>query len=104
MAHNFLYLEDDGGVLTEQGRQLFSRLAIELDALPNRRKSRAATAVCRPCLDWSERWPHIAGAVGVAMCRTSFDNAWVRRIEGTRAVVLTPKDRSVFKRELGIAL
>jgi hypothetical protein len=33
---------------------------------PNVRKS--GRVLCRPCLDWSERRPHLAGAVGAANC------------------------------------
>ena len=34
----------------------------------SRRGKRTARVLCRPCLDWSERRPHLAGAVGAALC------------------------------------
>ena len=53
--------------------------------------------LCRPCLDWSERRPHLAGAVGAALCAHSFDKGWIRRIDGTRAVAVTPKGQRIFR-------
>ena len=37
--------------------------------------------LCRPCLDWSERRPHLAGAIGAALCSHSLEKTWVRRLE-----------------------
>ena len=82
----------DGGALTETGLRFLSELGVDLDggAKPGARTGRV---FCRPCLDWSERRPHIAGQVGAALCRTCFDRNWIRRVENTRAVTLTPAGR-----------
>jgi hypothetical protein len=58
--------------------------------------------LCRPCLDWSERRPHLAGAVGAAICTHSLANGWVRRIAGTRAVAITPKGQRIFREQFGV--
>jgi hypothetical protein len=60
--------------------------------------------LCRPCLDWSERRPHLAGMVGSAICAHSFDMGWIRRSEGTRAVLITPKGQRVFREQFGLQL
>jgi DNA-binding transcriptional ArsR family regulator len=76
-------LEPDSGALTGAGEAFFAELGIRLDAVPARR------AVCRPCIDWSERRFHLAGRVGVALARHAFDRGWVRRNDRTRAVSVT---------------
>jgi hypothetical protein len=60
---------------------------------------KSGRVLCRPCLDWSERRPHLAGMVGAAICAHSFDKGWIRRGEGTRAVMITPKGQQVFREE-----
>src|SRR5579875_1602168 len=54
-----LVLAADGGELTEQGRAFLAAFGAD----PARAGS-AKRVFCRPCLDWSERRPHIAGRVG----------------------------------------
>jgi hypothetical protein len=44
----------------------------------------------RQCLDWSERRPHIAGALGAAIADLFFSRGWTRRRSDGRAVDLTP--------------
>ena len=60
--------------------------------------------LCRPCLDWSERRPHLAGAIGAALCSHCFDNGWIRRIEGTRAVSVTPNGQRQLRETFGVNL
>jgi DNA-binding transcriptional ArsR family regulator len=97
-------LDSDAGVITESGIVLLGRLGIDVEALAARTGRRAPRVLCRPCLDWSERRPHLAGAVGAALCMHSLSKGWIRRINGTRAVVLTPKGQCVFREELGLGL
>jgi hypothetical protein len=73
-------------------------------SLSARKGKRGARVLCRPCLDWSERRAHLAGAVGAALCTHSLAKGWIRRIEGTRAVALTRKGEHVFREELQVRL
>ena len=59
---------------------------------------------CRPCLDWSERRPHLAGAIGAALCSHCFNNGWIRRLEGTRAVSVTPNGLRQLRETFGVSL
>jgi DNA-binding transcriptional ArsR family regulator len=95
-------IEEDAGVITETGFAHFASLGIDLKAATNAK--RTTRILCRPCLDWSERRPHLAGMVGAALCVHAFENNWIRRIEGTRAVSITPKGRSALKTAFGVEI
>ncbi|PBC76135.1 ArsR family transcriptional regulator [Streptomyces sp. TLI_235] len=56
----------------------------------------------RPCLDWTERRPHLAGAVGAALCGHAFAEGWITRIGSTRAVAVTPAGRRALHDGLGL--
>ena len=86
---------------TDAGIALFGRIGIEVASL-SRKGGRTDRAFCRPCLDWSERRPHLAGAVGAALCARSFEEDWIRRVESTRAVTVTPKGMRVFRDTIGV--
>jgi DNA-binding transcriptional ArsR family regulator len=101
VAGGHVELADDAGLVTEDGLALFGRLGIDVAALSNARGKRARI-LCRPCLDWSERRPHLAGAVGAALCARSFEEGWIRRIAGTRAVAVTPKGQRLFREVFGM--
>jgi len=76
-------LSQDGS-LTPEGAQRLEALGLDLRSL------RAGSRVfLRPCLDWSERRPHLAGALGAAIAARLFELGWVERADATRAVRLT---------------
>ena len=84
-------LSPDGGALTDRGIAFLDELGLDMDLATKRARSRGGGRVfCRPCLDWSERRMHIAGAVGAALCEACFAQDWVRRMQGTRALAVTP--------------
>jgi DNA-binding transcriptional ArsR family regulator len=93
-------LSPDGGAVTEAGARFLRDLGIELDPAARRR----GRMFCRPCLDWSERRPHIAGAVGAALCSGCFARGWLRRVNNSRAVTLTPGGRLALERAFGVDL
>ena len=92
-------LATDGGMVTDAGVAFFSQIGIDLDGLVTRSGRRSVRVLCRPCLDWSERRPHIAGMIGAALCARSLGKGWIRRNNGTRAVTITPKGQQVFRDE-----
>jgi len=95
-----LELGVDAGEMTESGRTLFERAGIAVGALTARR----GRILCRPCLDWSERRPHLAGAIGAALCSHCFDHGWIRRVEGSRAVSVTPNGQRQLRDTFGVSL
>jgi DNA-binding transcriptional ArsR family regulator len=86
------WLEADGRDyrLTPTGTRSLRRLGI---AVPVRRGQPPA----RRCLDWTERRPHIAGPLGTALADLTFERGWVRRLRGTRAVVVTSRGRTQLR-------
>ncbi|MCX8255131.1 putative HTH-type transcriptional regulator YdfF [Beijerinckiaceae bacterium RH AL1] len=97
-ARSCLDLTPDGGDVTPRGLAFFEEAGITLPTASRRR------AYCRPCLDWSERRPHIAGAVGAAILSHALDRGWLRRLKETRALDLTPVGRRAFADTFGVRL
>ena len=69
----------EGISLTPKGQAWLDDLGIELST----RRGRPAV---RACLDVTERRPHLAGAVGAALCEHALRHGWVTHIPGGRAL------------------
>jgi DNA-binding transcriptional ArsR family regulator len=63
----------------------------------------SARAFCRPCIDWSERRPHLAGTVAAAIFDHLLSLGWIRRTPGTRALSITPSGQAGFYETFGIS-
>jgi DNA-binding transcriptional ArsR family regulator len=59
-------------------------------------------AYARRCLDWSERRPHLAGALGAAVADTLLAREWVTRVKGSRALLVTDAGRAGLRASLGV--
>jgi len=55
----------------------------------------------RPCLDWTERVPHVAGPLGTALCASLLSHGWLARVPDTRALRITARGRDRL-RTLGV--
>jgi hypothetical protein len=66
------------------------------------RRTREGHDGCRLCLDWTERRPHIAGAIGAAITKRYFDLGWMERMKHSQAVIVTPAGRRGFQKTFGI--
>jgi DNA-binding transcriptional ArsR family regulator len=95
VARGQVELSADGGALTEAGAGFLEGLGV---AVPVGR----GRAFCRPCLDWSERRAHLAGALGAALCLRCLDLGWVRRVAGSRALTVTPAGRLGLEQAFGL--
>ena len=104
VAAGHVELESDAGIVTPSGLELLSRIGIDAESLALGSATKSRRVLCRPCLDWSERRPHLAGALGAALCSLSFDKNWVRRVDGSRAVTVTPKGERALRETLGVRL
>ena len=99
VARGHVAIEDDAGEVTASGVDFLTRLGVDLTP---RQKSRRI--FCRPCLDWSERRPHLAGHVGAALCAHFLNVDWVRRTRESRALKITPLGREKFAEVFGVVL
>ena len=98
VARGAVTLEADAGEITEAGRALLEDFGIALEAPGGRRP------LCRPCLDWSERRPHLAGAVGAALLEHLLALGWITRTATPRQIIVTPAGRLGLRSAFGIAL
>ena len=98
IARGQIEIGADGAALTDQGRFLLAEIGVEL---PPEGKG---AVICRPCLDWSERRHHLAGAVGAALYRTLLARNWIRRSADSRTVTVTPRGRTALSRYFGVSV
>ena len=70
--------------LTQAGSKAFEALGIDIEATRTLRR-RFASA----CLDWSERRPHIGGAIGAALLKIALSKKWVLPDLDSRALSVT---------------
>jgi DNA-binding transcriptional ArsR family regulator len=77
--------------------EAFGALGIELP-------ERGRRAYARPCIDWSERRPHLAGALGAAVAETLMEREWVTRVRGTRALLVSDAGRDGLREALGLEI
>jgi DNA-binding transcriptional ArsR family regulator len=86
-----------GYELSGSGAKKLEELGIDIAEARNLRR-RFAYA----CLDWSERRPHIAGALGAALLHHALKKKWVVRDLSSRALRLTRFGQSEAVARLGI--
>ena len=83
--------------LLRPGNHALANLGIDLAALESSRRP-----LFRCCTDWTERRPHIAGALGAALLRHYKEKRWLVPVEDSRKLVVTPSGREMFVRMLGV--
>jgi DNA-binding transcriptional ArsR family regulator len=81
LAKKLVRAASGGWDVTSRGERLFRDLGIDLEALRAQRRP-----LCRPCLDWSARRHHLAGALGAALLERCFALGWARRVRSSRVV------------------
>ena len=104
VATGRLELDQDAGMLTSDGIAFFSDIGIDVTSLQPRRSRGSGAVLCRPCLDWSERRPHLAGALGASICRQCIGQGWTRQQPGTRSVLVTRQGEKIFREYFGMRL
>jgi len=75
---------DNAYDLTPDGAKAFEALGIDIEATRTLRR-RFAYA----CVDWSERRPHVGGAVGAALLNIALKRRWVIQDLESRALTIT---------------
>jgi DNA-binding transcriptional ArsR family regulator len=98
-AHGHLVLTDEGGELSGNGVTFLQEFGVDLAAARGRRR-----IFCRPCLDWTERRPHLGGTVGAVLAQRCFDLKWLQRMRDSRALIVTPSGRRGLSDTFGLSL
>jgi DNA-binding transcriptional ArsR family regulator len=98
-GRGYMLLDDEGAEVTPSGAEFLARFGVDVFAVGTRRRR-----FCRPCLDWTERRPHIGGAVGAALANRCFELGWTERKKDSRAVVITQLGKRGFLETFGVAL
>jgi DNA-binding transcriptional ArsR family regulator len=98
-ARGQIILTEDGGEVTEPGIAFLAAFGAELSPAKGSRRP-----FCRPCLDWSERRWHIAGAVGAALYRRCLELGWIEPQRDSRAVTITIEGRRGLTEIFGLSL
>lgn len=90
---------DDGPMyeLTAKGTQALESLHIDVSGARSLRRKFAY-----PCLDWSERQPHIGGALGAAILAGLLKLKWVVQELDSRALEVTRRGRREMADRLGM--
>ena len=83
--------------VTTRGAAEFGALGIDVDAV---RASRRRFAF--GCLDWSERRPHLGGALGAALLRVAQRRRWVAQDLDSRVLRITPTGRRDLRTRFGL--
>ena len=99
VAQGWLLLKEDCYHVPPAGRRELASLGIAIEALGARGRRLA-----RPCIDSTERRPHLAGKLGGALARKLFELRWLGRSTAPREVRITVKGREELARRFGIAL
>jgi len=88
---------DNARGLTSKGARGLEDLGIDVEAIRNQRR-RFAYA----CVDWSERRPHVGGAVGAALLKVALRQKWVIQEVDSRALIVTKAGRREMLARFGV--
>jgi hypothetical protein len=53
-------------------------------------------------MDWSERRPHVAGALGRGLLQLFLDERWLREMPDSRTITITAPGAEALERHFGI--
>jgi DNA-binding transcriptional ArsR family regulator len=98
LARGHVAFDADGGELTASGEAFLGEFGIDMEGTRHSRR-----IFCRPCIDWSERRPHLAGAVGAALAERLFALGWIARArDHKRRLLVTPAGRRHLDQTFGV--
>ena len=79
------------------GARALSAIGIDVEA-----DAIAAAPIRVPCLDWSERRPHLGGALAAALLAVALKRKWLIRDLDSRALQITRDGRRALMRSFGV--
>lgn len=79
--------------LSDGGERQMRAFGVDIDTLQSQRR-----VMCRSCMDWSERRPHLAGSLAAALLDRVIERGWAKRDRGSRLLVFRPSgERSLIQ-------
>jgi DNA-binding transcriptional ArsR family regulator len=99
VARDVLRPRDGSFELSEGGAVFLAEIGVDVDGARARKR-----VFARSCLDWSERRPHLAGALGAALADAALGHGWVRRRPNDRALDVTPHGVAALRKRLGVSV
>lgn len=84
-AHRWLRIDGSDVALTDAGAAGLTALGVDVTSARARRRRFACT-----CPDWSERKPHLGGALGAALLGTCLQAKWLEPTREPRVLRVTP--------------
>lgn len=94
---NVSKINDNTYDLTAHGTMAFEALGIDVEATRALRRRFACA-----CLDWSERRPHLGGALGAALLKVALQKKWVMHHLDSRALDVTSLGRREILARFGL--
>ena len=85
--------------VTTTGYELLNTIGVDTDTI-----ERATRAKARPCLDWTQRRHHLAGAAGKALLDALIANGWARPGPRPRSIRITETGRTEIPRTFGLTV
>jgi len=85
--------------LTPRGTEAFEALGIDVQQIRTLRRLFAGS-----CLDWSERRPHLGGAMGAALLTLALKKKWVSPDLDSRALSVNPRGRREMHEHFGLVV
>ena len=89
--------EDNAYAVTADGAKAFEAVGIDVESARLLRR-RFAYA----CVDWSERRPHVGGAIGAALLKVALKRKWVVQDLDSRALTITRAGRREMQARFGL--
>jgi DNA-binding transcriptional ArsR family regulator len=99
LERDWLIPRDDGYAVAESGERMLIAIGVDVDDARRQRRNFAG-----PCIDWTERRPHLAGALGAALCRSVLAAGWACRRRGDRGLLVTTIGATQLHDTFGISL
>jgi DNA-binding transcriptional ArsR family regulator len=85
--------------MSREGENAFARLGIDLEATRALRRRFAC-----PCVDWSERRPHLGGALGAEVLNVALRKGWAVQDLDSRALQITVDGRRELRARFGVSV
>ena len=99
VEHRLIDPSGEDYLVTDKGKDWFASLGLDVEEIRSQRRSFA-----RQCLDWSERKPHLAGALGASLLQMMLKKNWARKMKMSRELFITAAGRSGLRNVLKLEI